>query len=137
MNPAHLRIGSQKENAADRKLSGTQPMGTHHYASKLTPTKVRNIRKLYNKGWLLEALAKRYDVAVGSINDVINGKTWKHVDDGVPLKKHDGRRKLTPDDTTEVIRLYLSKELSAVEIAKRFHLDDTYVRALGRKALKQ
>lgn len=136
VNPAHLRIGSQKENAADRKISGTQPMGDRHYRTAFLVEDVRNIRKMYADGILLETIADAYNAGVVTIHDMVKYKTWKHVDPEKRPQQRDMRYKLSAAGKAEVIRLHLSGEQTAAEIAKAFNLDATYVRFLSRQAKK-
>ena len=134
VNPDHLRIGTQRENMADAKFLGRVRHGENHYFARLTKTQVRHIRALYKEGWLLQPIATKYGVSPGAIDQIIKGRTWKHVPDEEPMEMHDGRRKLTQADTDEVIRLHHSGEMSAIDIAKRYRLSDMYVRTLSRRA---
>lgn len=136
VNPAHLRIGSQKENAADRKISGTQSLGERHYRTDFVVDDIRRIRKRYAEGALLEDIAEDYGVGTVTIHDIVKYKTWRHVDPDKRPKPRDMRYKLNDEGRAEVIRLHLSGEMTATEIAKQFNLDSTYVRFLSRRAKK-
>ena len=77
-NPEHLYLGTDIENAKDRKAVGAQ-----HVEAKLTPDQVRAIRAeyvMYNKrrgnG---PALAAKYGVSVSAITAITSGRTWKSV----------------------------------------------------------
>ena len=71
-NPAHLYIGTQKDNMRDRD------MRTGHPNAKLTETKVKKIRKL--KGRLpVTEIARRFGVHRNCIGSVLNGRRWKWV----------------------------------------------------------
>lgn len=77
VNPAHLRAGTQKENAIDRESRGRRDVrGEQIGTSKLTEADVIEIRKstLGQK-----ALAEKYGVAPSHIWVIRAGKAWKHV----------------------------------------------------------
>lgn len=47
---------------------------------KLDEEKVRHIRKLWNDGQSQHSLAKLYNVTPMCINNIVNRKTWKHIE---------------------------------------------------------
>jgi hypothetical protein len=50
--------------------------GANHYAARLTPDKVRLIRKSPET---VHALAKQLGVSSWTVHDVRSGRTWAHV----------------------------------------------------------
>ena len=78
INIEHLFLGTHLENMRDRDAKGRRvaPVGLDHHQHKLTPTKVRAIRKSKMR---MAVLAKKYGVNRGTIHDVINRKTWVHI----------------------------------------------------------
>lgn len=64
--------------------------GEAHKSAKLTEEDVRNIRHSFitskNKFGLTADLAKKYNVSWNIIDNVIKGKTWKHVKAGEPTQ---------------------------------------------------
>ena len=78
VNPDHLYLGTQKENAADRerrKKHRHDPScygETHHWA-KLTDVQVRQIRE--TKGTLKE-LASRYGMSISQMWNIRSGAQW-------------------------------------------------------------
>lgn len=79
-NPAHLAVGSDKDNADDREKDGNTFRGEQVTISKLTAAEVREARELYARGsWSYQDLADRYGVARGTITPAVQGKTWAHV----------------------------------------------------------
>ena len=77
VNPAHLRLGTQKENMADRKRDGTGAEGEKSSLAKLTEAKVAKIRSLYAKGGVTQTeIAKAYGVSIATISLIVNGKRW-------------------------------------------------------------
>jgi len=81
-NPAHLRIGTARANAADReeRQRGRQPAGEANAQSVLTAKDVifiRRCRDIYNS----EQMAKMLGVQRSNICKVLSGDAWKHVID--------------------------------------------------------
>jgi hypothetical protein len=91
----NLRYGTRKENMADRKVHGDQPLGEALPWAKLNAKKVLKIRELYQppaflghdwgpghctkRKWTLKALACRYQVSVALVGLVIQRKIWTHI----------------------------------------------------------
>lgn len=70
VNPAHLAVGDEKDNARDTLLAG-------HLRSKLTWNDVIRIRHIFRDGdATVEQLARRYEVAEKTIWDVVMLRTW-------------------------------------------------------------
>lgn len=95
-NPAHLFLGTQKDNIGDAAKKGRLATGnrsgaythpeTRHGArgnanksSKLNVDKVRAIRTAYDAGTNRHVLAKNYGVTWRSIELVVSGRSWAHV----------------------------------------------------------
>lgn len=111
VNPAHLWLGTNAENLADmtkkgRRATGSKvasrggrppveraprprladgqkfaKYGTANPKARLDPDKVRFIRKAHREGTTCLALAKMFGVEKTAVQDVINGKNWRHVPD--------------------------------------------------------
>ena len=84
INPDHLLEGSAHENYMDRIQSGTQTKKQHRgeYArwTKLSENDVQQIRTEYASGnTTYRKLATKYSVHRGTIDHVINRRTWNHV----------------------------------------------------------
>ncbi len=85
INPAHLWIGTNADNVADKVTKGRQARGREHgvytrgeknHLAKLTAEAVRQIRGSILSG---VALANRYGVSAATISEARSGKTWRHV----------------------------------------------------------
>ncbi len=93
-NPAHLFLGTSKENVADmvaksrhsrgeahsvRLRTERRPRGETVAGSRLTEADVPAIREAAAAGETQEALAARYGVAQPTIGRLLRGETWRHV----------------------------------------------------------
>ena len=80
VNPAHLFLGTAKDNAADRDTKGraNTPVGERSAFAKLTDSEVLAIRACAAEP--LKALATRYHVSAATISRVRHNLIWKHLD---------------------------------------------------------
>lgn len=78
VNPDHLYLGTQAENARDRESRGrrTPRCGETHPAAKLTPDIVLGIVRSDESG---PALAIRHGVTRSTISSIRRGRSWNHV----------------------------------------------------------
>lgn len=72
----NLRYGAPASNAADKKRHGTHQQGEDVSTARLREEEVRNI---LGSGAPSEALAARYGVHPGHINNIRRGARWGHV----------------------------------------------------------
>ncbi len=81
INPDHLFLGSYSDNLRDMHLKGrsNHARGVNHGLSKLTPEKVREIRRKYDMGARIKELHREYDCARTTIHKVVYGITWRHI----------------------------------------------------------
>jgi len=89
VNPDHLWLGSPAENMQDMikkgRRSNISPKGECHGFSRLTENDAREIRERYIP-WKFSrgTLAKIYGVSRGTIQAVLEGRTWRHVQQEAP-----------------------------------------------------
>lgn len=77
-NPAHMRVGTQAENIADKVNKNRQSKGVGHGAAKLTEKQVLSIRR-ERKHSTLQELAEKYKVCISSISGISNRVSWRHI----------------------------------------------------------
>jgi hypothetical protein len=74
---SHLSEGTHKKNAEDMVARGRCNPGI---SAALTEQDVRDIRELLStRGALRYRIAEQYGVCRNTINNIANGKTWRHV----------------------------------------------------------
>lgn len=80
VNPDHLFLGTNKENRDDMMSKGRGIKGERQGLSRLTESKVREIRNLYSGGCITQIeLASRFEIDQTTVSLVLNRKTWKHI----------------------------------------------------------
>ena len=89
VNPAHLFLGTQKDNMRDcvnkgRQGSKTHPgnmsMGEKHHLAKLTEWHVNEIRRLWAEGIRDAAkLGRVFAIHRDTVYQIVDRKTWKHI----------------------------------------------------------
>lgn len=97
MNPQHLKLGTTKENMADRQVMGrnnharargdrngarlhpeTHIRGEAHPLAVFTNEGIQEIRRL-SKTRSRRSIAAQFRVSKTTINAIVNRKTWRHV----------------------------------------------------------
>lgn len=83
-NINHLRLGTHEDNMRDRHLRGRTALGSQIGISKLTEEQVKEIWFRIDNEESCASIASIFNVNPKTINDIKNGKTWKHITD--PLR---------------------------------------------------
>jgi hypothetical protein len=80
-NPNHLFLGTPKDNMVDciKKNRKNVSRGEAHYGCKLSDDKVLEIKRLVNLGYSQSKLANMFGVRPSTIQNIVDGRTWKHV----------------------------------------------------------
>jgi len=78
-NPAHLFLGNHDVNMSDMKHKGRACHGTVHWSAKLTPGKVREIRRRLRDGDVQVVVAKRFGVTQHLVSMIKRRLVWAHV----------------------------------------------------------
>ena len=80
-NPAHLFIGTAKDNSQDMVRKGRNPnrKGEHNAVAKLTNKQVNKIRSLAKNGARTRDLAIKFFVSPALISMIKHGYRWSHI----------------------------------------------------------
>lgn len=79
LEPAHLFVGSNAENMADRNAKERQARGERQWRATLTAPKVLTMRAAYAHGVHPVTLARAFDVSESAVSAVIHRHTWRHL----------------------------------------------------------
>lgn len=79
VNPAHLRIGTQRANIRDASAKNRMSHGADHHRAKVTDSIVRQMREMREAGEMVTAIAEKFGLRKAQASAIINRKAWKHV----------------------------------------------------------
>lgn len=79
INPEHLELGTQKDNALDAVKRGRTIVGEAHKNSVLTEEISRKIKAMLNAGMMPLQISKELNVGLYSVRGIKRQRTWKHV----------------------------------------------------------
>ena len=79
-NPLHLFLGTPKDNMQDCIKKGRKnvPRGANHYNVKLTIDQAIKIKELTKLKYTQIRLSKMFNVSPSTIQNIVDGKTWKN-----------------------------------------------------------
>lgn len=79
-NPAHLFLGTTKDNVQDMIQKGRDAMvGSANSNAKLTEPDVIRIREMAQTGMTYQAIADHFNVTISLIGKVVTRRMWNHV----------------------------------------------------------
>ncbi len=79
VNPAHLFLGTHKDNMQDASNKGRLYSGEQHHMSVLTNDLVKIMKQDYSLGFSFTELGFKYKVHRNTAKYAVTGVTWKHV----------------------------------------------------------
>ena len=79
VNPAHLFLGTQKDNMVDKTRKGRALKGSQVGNSKLTEAEVLQIFSALDHGESQYSIAARFGISQGHVSDIKNGKRWSYL----------------------------------------------------------
>ena len=79
VNPAHLRIGTDADNIADKVSKRRHIHGDTHPRAKLRSGDIGEIRRLLASGLSQGEIATRYNVCPSLVSNIKTGRLWKSV----------------------------------------------------------
>lgn len=78
-NPAHLFLGTPRDNTHDAVRKGRNARGARNGHTKLNDAAVRHIRALVADGRSQEEVGRLYGVGQTAISSIVRRRTWAHV----------------------------------------------------------
>lgn len=78
VNPAHLFLGTQKQNLEDMARKKRSTIGERNPMSKLTAIEVDAIRNEKNAGTSVKELAQKFKTSASNISAIIRKARWNH-----------------------------------------------------------
>ena len=97
----NLAWGTPKQNAADRKVHGTENTGSRNGAARLTEKQVQEIRQARCAGKIEQReLASRYGVGESTISRILRGSHWKGAGGSLPATTR--ATKLTTEEVRQI-----------------------------------
>lgn len=78
-NPAHLEVGTYKDNMQDAVVRDRMSHGEAHPFAVLTEDDVREIRAQHEQGVTISAMSRHYGVGRKAIRSAIRRETWRRV----------------------------------------------------------
>lgn len=80
VNPEHLFLGTNADNARDRSEKGRSATGTDHAHAKLTESDVKAMRRMYAAGGISQAkIGALYGVTPAMVHRIVSRTAWKHI----------------------------------------------------------
>lgn len=141
VNPAHSFLGTAAENNADMRGKRRHVVGENSPRAKLTEAQARSIANDYlvnNK--TQHELAADYGVDIITVNNILNGATWKHLDldlkaiQAVKMERLKvGNPKVTPEQVDEIRAMAKGKKRCYPQLAKQFGLHPETIGKIVRR----
>lgn len=79
-NPAHMFLGTQKDNAADCKAKGRNTGGRKDPHAAVNEQVVREMRRLKAEGTKTIDLARRFGVSPSAVSAILTRRTWSNLE---------------------------------------------------------
>jgi hypothetical protein len=81
VNPKHLFLGTEKDNAQDRKKKNRQhdQNGEKNGSAILTEDKVKEIRRLYSIGVYQRKIGKLFGIGQYHVSRIVTNKIWNNI----------------------------------------------------------
>lgn len=128
-NPAHLTIGSVRDNVRDRDERGRHVPS--HGRAKLTEVDVNDMRRRARAGAKYVDLAAEYGVSDAVARDAVTGEAWKSASEPPVVEVRCQKRPWTPaedafvlatlDDPVKVVAARLGRTVSSVATRRAVH----------------
>jgi hypothetical protein len=78
VNPAHLFLGTQKQNLEDMARKKRSTWGEKNPMAKLTSSDAKKIKELAQSGLTTKQLSKQFNVSTSNITAILRKERWNH-----------------------------------------------------------
>ncbi len=78
-NPAHLFLGTRRDNMVDKSVKGRASKGERHRSARLTSEQVIEMRQRSELGESYIALSKAFGIARQNIRAICLRRLWRHL----------------------------------------------------------
>lgn len=127
----HLFLSNQVGNNADRDEKGRVQYGERNGTAKLTEQDVLRIYDLYRSRLLTQReIARLFNVADVTIEDILTGTTWRHLSPGnIKHLGRNGRYKITPEIRAEILS---EPRTPAIELMRKHSISRSIITMIRR-----
>jgi len=87
VNPAHLFLGTPRDNYYDSVSKGRHTCGEKHGSAKLNEEQVSEIKALLVAGIVPRILAEQFGVSRRQISYIRSGENWSHIDAALAVQE--------------------------------------------------
>ncbi len=128
-----IRVISSKTKKKMSKSHIGKSEGEMNANSKLKEKDVINIIKLFSEGVTTTEIFKLYSVSMGSIRDIVSGRTWETIDRSSIENKirHNRSVKLKESDVVEIIHMLSLKKYKYANIAEIYNVSISTIRDIS------
>jgi hypothetical protein len=139
VNPAHIFLGSHRDNMDDMKAKERNPFGVSHGCAKLSEQDIQDICRLYSDGTTVVKLGRLYGVAPAHISGILRGKSWGHLDrttkSGTNHARGEnaGKAKLNTQQVLAIRAEYRPNTVSYKTLAVKYGVGESTIRAIVQR----
>ena len=108
----------------------TNPLYQHHKEIK---------KMLQNTSLTFQEIARKYNVAIGTIQSINEGKSWHEDNINYPIRKNGNPlyKNFSQDQIKEIENLLINSNISMAQIAKKFDCASTTIQNINRGKVKK
>jgi len=142
-NIKNLEWNTSKENVNHGLKIGLikRKFGVDHYKTKLKDKDIVEIYDMYKNGRLISDIANKYKMAISSIELILYGTNWKHLNIHDKSNKRIGEKhrsaKLKESDVINIINEYKNNDISLAKLGKKYGIGESSIsKIIHRKTWK-